>query len=609
MTLRPDFLARMLIRMAALFVLGLPLFLHAQFLDPAVAFKPSLAALDGRTLAVRFAVAPGYYLYRDKFRFDADGVTLGLPEFPPGKEKEDDIFGKVEVYDHEIQVRLPVLRNASGTLRFPLRLTFQGCAEAGLCYPPQTATLMASLPDDPILDRVETPAPSGDESSRIAERLRTGGFLVNLLAFFLAGLLLAFTPCVLPMIPILSGIIVGQGKLVSRKTGLALSLAYVLGMALTYAGAGVAAGLTGNLLAAALQSPWVLFPFAAIFVFLALSMFGFYTLQLPAALQGRLTEESGRIGRWFRLRGLAVFLMGVLSALIVGPCVAAPLAGALLYIGTTGDAVLGGAALFTMAFGMGVPLLLVGISAGTLLPRSGPWMVRVRKGFGVLLLLTAVWLVSPVIPTVVEMLADATILILSAVYLHALEPLPPHARGIERFWKGVGILLLIAGASLFIGALGGSRDILQPLAVFRQGSAIAVPDAAANPVTPRETLDFEPIADLDALEQRLAKARAQGSPVLIDFYADWCVACKEMESLTFRAPEVQEHMRRFTRLRVDVTANLARDKELLRRFQLFGPPGIVFFDAQGTELTRLKVVGFKNAIAFAETLGQAAARP
>ncbi|MDR3353384.1 MAG: protein-disulfide reductase DsbD [Zoogloeaceae bacterium] len=597
--------------------------LYAQeFLDPAVAFRVSIAAQDGQTLAVRFAIAPGYYLYRDKFRFSsADGPRLGAAEFPPGKVKEDEIFGRVEVHDRDFTVRLPVERNASGALRFSLLVTFQGCAEAGLCYPPQTTTLLANLPAASALTALpgttgdaagDAPAVSpGNDESRIAERLRTGGFLANLLAFFLAGLLLAFTPCVLPMLPILSSIIVGQGKQVSRKTGFALSLAYVLGMALAYAGAGVAAGLTGNFLAAALQNAWVLVPFAAIFVLLAFSMFGFYSLQLPAALQGRLAAQSGSIAQRPGLRGLAVFLMGAVSALIVSPCVAAPLAGALLYIGKTGDAFLGGAALFTMALGMGVPLLLIGLSAGTLLPRSGPWMKRIKQGFGVLLLLTAVWLLVPVIPAFAVMLADALILMFSALHLRALEPLPPEARSGERFWKGIGILLFLTGVSLFIGLLGGSRDPLQPLAVFQQRTNPEIPVTTATSAAPVATPvaeiaadvpAFAPITSLDELEQGLSVARSRQQAVLIDFYADWCRDCKEMERLTFADPAIRERLRAFQLFRVDVTANRAQDKALLQRFQLFGPPGIIFFDADGKERAEAKVVGFKNAEAFAKAL-------
>ncbi len=564
---------------------------HAEeFLDPAVAFKPSVKALDGQTIEVSYEIAKGYYLYRDKFRFAVDGdtATLGTPSFPKGKEHNDENFGKVEVYYKSVTTRVPVERMSSGPLPLKIKVTSQGCADAGVCYPPQTQVLGVELPDPASAPAASTLPAEGDESGRIAATLKNAGFWTSLAFFFIAGLGLSLTPCVFPMIPILSGIIAGQGHKNSHARGFVLSLTYVLGMAITYAAAGVAAGMTGTLLSAALQNPWVLGSFALIFVVLSFSMFGFYELQLPTALQSKLSEESGHLQGG---RGVGVFLMGALSALIVGPCVAAPLAGALLYIGQTGDAVFGGVALFVMAIGMGAPLIAVGIAGGSLLPKTGAWMEGVKKAFGVLLLATAVWLVSPVMPTVVSMLAWAGLLIIPAIYLHALDPLPPHAKGWLRFWKGIGIVMLLTGAALLIGALAGNRDPLQPLAGLR-GQAVAAEE---------KRLPFERVKSVTELETRINTA---GRPVMLDFYADWCVSCKEMERLTFSDPAVQAKLAGFTLLQADVTANTDDDKALLAKFKLFGPPGIIFYDAKGQEISAVRIVGFQDAVLFQKSLQQ-----
>ncbi|NTV68646.1 MAG: protein-disulfide reductase DsbD [Azonexaceae bacterium] len=563
---------------------------HAEeFLDPAVAFKPSVKALDGQTLEISYEIAKGYYLYREKFRFAVDGetATLGTPSFPKGKEHDDENFGKVEVYYKTVAIRVPVERTSSGPLPLKLNVTSQGCADAGVCYPPQTQPLNVNLPDPASAPPAATTG-SGDESGQIAATLKHAGFWTSLAFFFLAGLGLSLTPCVFPMIPILSGIIAGQGHKNSHARGFALSLAYVLGMAVTYAAAGVAAGLTGTLLSAALQNPWVLGSFALVFVILSFSMFGFYELQLPSSLQSKLSEESGHLQGG---RGIGVFLMGALSALIVGPCVAAPLAGALLYIGQTGDAVFGGVALFIMALGMGAPLIAVGIAGGSLLPKTGPWMEGVKKAFGVLLLATAVWLIAPVVPPVASMLAWAALLIIPAIYLHALDPLPPHAKGWNRFWKGIGIVMLLTGAALLIGALAGGRDPLQPLAGLR-GQAMAAEE---------KRLPFERVTSVADLE---SKIRAAGKPVMLDFYADWCVSCKEMERFTFSNPAVQAKLAGFTLLQADVTANSDNDKALLAKFKLFGPPGIIFYDGKGQENKAVRIVGFQDAGQFQKSLQQ-----
>lgn len=576
-----------------LFLLLISGFVHAaDLLPPLLAFKPTVRAIDGQTIEVRFEIAKGYYLYRDNFRFAAEppSIQLGAPALPKGREKDDDTFGRVEVYYEEALIRVPVERNSSGVLPLTLHITSQGCADIGVCYPPQKQSLSLELPDVATLPAQEAVVvASSDESGRIAGLLKDASAWVVIASFFGFGLLLSLTPCVFPMIPILSGIIVGAGRAgkgVSHARGFVLSLGYVLGMAVTYALAGVAAGYSGTLLSVSLQNVWVLGGFALIFVALALSMFGFFELQLPSFIQSRISEETTHLKRG-SLAG--VTLMGSLSALIVGPCVAAPLAGALLYIGQTGDAFLGGAALFSMGLGMGVPLLAVGLSAGTLLPKSGAWMEAIKKAFGVVLLATALWIVSPVIPVALQMLGWAALLIVPAIFMHAIDPLPPHAHSGAGFWKGVGLLMLLAGAAMLAGALSGAQDPLRPLAALGSGKALAE----------TRQLPFERVRSLSDLDERIKTA---GKPVMLDFYADWCVSCKEMERFTFSNPRVQKQLSGWQLLQADVTANSDDDKALLARFGLFGPPGILFFNSAGEEIKNVRVIGFQGADEFLETL-------
>ena len=593
------------------------LFCSAQFasaaqpalLEPEQAFRFSARALDASTIEVRYQIADGYYLYRERFAFAAEpaGVKLGTAQIPQGKKKKDEFFGEVQTHRGELKITVPVTEAVDG--KIALIATSQGCADVGVCYVPMdskiqlamaggTSTVVgamtgARIGDDPLSRLLQqggakTAAPVA-EDWRIAAMFQ-GGFGWLIASFFGFGLLLSFTPCVMPMIPILSGIIVGRGTPVTRMQGFALSVAYVLGMAITYAIAGVAAGLSGAMLSAALQNPWVLGSFAAVFVMLALSMFGLYELQLPERLQARLTETSNRLpgGRF-----TGVFAMGVLSALIVGPCVAAPLAGALLYISQSGDLVLGGSALFVMALGMGVPLLVVGASAGALLPKAGPWMDTVKRFFGVLLIAVAIYLVSPLLPLAAQMSAWAGLLIVSAVFLRVIDPLPQHAHGFQRFSKGVGVIALLAGAAYMVGAFSGAKDILRPLSGLTAGE-VAAPAAS-------ESL-FKRVADGAALDAAI-KAAA-GKPVLLDFYADWCVSCKEMERFTFADAQVQRRLAGMVKVQADVTANNAEHQALLKRFRLFGPPGIVFFDKNGKEINGLRVIGFQNAEKFAAVLDE-----
>lgn len=569
----------------------------AEPLDPEQAYRFSARALDEKTIEARWSIQPDYYMYREKIAFRAAGATLGEPALPKGKEKEDEFFGKVETYRGELVIRIPVLAGGGAIV---LQADSQGCWDEGICYPPMTqeAKLTLAAMSTPATGAsAASPAPSfsaapagGDESGEIAQLLKNAGFWFAVATFFGFGLLLSLTPCVFPMIPILSGIIVNHGHAVTHLRAFTLSLAYVLGMAITYALVGVAAGFSGTLLSAALQNAWVLGTFALVFVALSFSMFGFYELQLPAALQSKLSDTANHQGGSLG----AIALMGALSALIVGPCVAAPLAGALLYIAQTKDAVLGGIALFAMGLGMGAPLLAVGVFSRSFLPKAGPWMEAVKKFFGVVLLATALWLVSPVLPAWVAMLGWAALLIVPAIYLHALDPLPPHATGWHRLWKGIGMLMLLTGAAMLAGLLGGSRDPLQPLAFLRGGSAVAAAPAPS----------FEKVRNVAELDARLAAAQTDNKPVMLDFYADWCVSCKEMEKFTFADPAVAAKMKEFVLLKADVTANNEDDKVLLKRFGLFGPPGIIFFKG-GQEIAGLRVVGYQPPARFLPTLAKA----
>lgn len=593
----------------------------ADFLPEEQAFALKAEVKDGHTLTLGFQVAEGYHLYRERLGVTADPAEAlkSAPVWPAGRVVHDDNFDKdVEVYDKPVSVDVPLSATAQ-TLR--LSVSHQGCADQGLCYPPRTQTVKVSTEGGALLKvaiEEETsdtavaatdtstaaaaatatasagPA-AGTDESRIAGALRSGRLPTIAGVFLLAGLLLSFTPCVLPMVPILSSIIVGQGgEHMSRSRGFMLSLAYALGMALVYTSFGVVAGLLGEGLAAALQNPWVLGAFAILLATLSLSMFGLFPLQMPNFIQSRLTEASGRMqgGRFF-----GVFVMGGLSALIVGPCVAAPLAGALVYISQTRDVLVGGVALFSLAMGMSVPLLLVGLSAGSLLPRAGVWMERVKVFFGVLLLGVAIWMVTPVLPTPAVMALWGTLALGCAVFLRVLDPLPVEAGASTRLAKGVGALLAVVGLAQWVGALSGGADAWQPLRhLARQGGGETVA-AAGGGAAAAETMNFRRVKSVQELDAAISAA---GKPVMLDFYADWCVSCKEYERFTFRDDQVREKLAGLEKIQVDVTENNADDKALLRRFGLFGPPGIVFFDARGREQHR--VIGYLAAPEFLQRL-------
>ena len=610
-----------------------------DFLEPEKAFQFSARALDEKRVEVRFSIAPGYYLYREQFKFAAAGAALSPVVLPPGKVKYDRTFEKdLETYRDKVTVVVPVEQAGA---EFKLVTTSQGCADAGLCYPPMQSEANVSLTGFGGSGLVRVAAPQGpsgtrsssawaapdaskpvvpvvNEASAIEAVLQGGAFWSVVGAFFIAGILLSLTPCVLPMLPIISSIVVGQGPAgpalagagapmprtgqaagpgpgnpataentaarpstaVSRRRGFALAASYSFGMAVVYTAFGVAAGLAGEGLAAALQNPWVLGLFALALVGLALSMFGVYSLQLPQFLTCRFMSASQKLPAG---RVAGVCAMGGVSALIVSPCVAAPLAGALLYLSQTRDVWLGGTALFSLASGMSVPLLLVGASAGALMPRAGAWMVEVKAAFGFLLLGVALWTVQSVLPAPLVLALWGTLLLAAAVAL---------LRGGRRtVWRHAAAALLgLLGAVQIVGAAAGGTDPLQPLARLGIGGS--------EQDLPRFTR-VRNVAELDAA------VRQAGRPVMLDFYADWCVSCKEMERYTLTDAKVQKKLAGALLLKADVTANTDDDRELLRRFRLFGPPGTVFFDASGQEIVSARFVGFQNSRRFLETLAKA----
>ncbi|HET9113424.1 MAG TPA: protein-disulfide reductase DsbD [Burkholderiales bacterium] len=570
-----------------------------SFLSPDQAFRVQLVAVKPDTLQARFTVAPRYYLYQDKLHFAVKqpaGVRIKTLVLPTPEIKSDPNFGQMKVYHHDFAVNMVLSRPLTAGEKVQISAGYQGCSELGICYPPQTQVLAPGNGANaaaPHSDVAAAPANSQDASLSNIERVLHGGnFWIVIATFFGAGVLLALTPCVFPMIPILSGIIAGQ-RHVTRLSSFLLALAYVLGMAITYALVGVVAALSGTLISNTLQNPVALSIGAALFVALALSMFGLFELQLPSFIQSKFSDASNRVkGGNFA----GVFVMGALSALIVGPCVAPPLAAALAYIAKSGNTLLGGWALFSLAIGMGMPLLLVGLSAGALLPRAGSWMNAIKNFFGVLMLGVAIWLITPLIAVWLQMLLWAALLVLSAVYWHALDALPQNASGLRRLWKGFAVLLLLAGAGIFTGMMAGGRDILQPLAIFH---------TAAAPETAQTALEFQPVRNLAELDSALA--HSDGKPVMLDFYADWCTSCKEMARDTFDDPVIRQRLAKMTLLQADITANTPNDDALRKRFGVFGPPALIFFNAHGKEIPE-HVIGYQTPAEFSQTLNKYSAQ-
>lgn len=587
---------------------------HASgFLPPNQAFRLSLQVASAERLVAHWFIAKGYHLYRNRMKFSlrhAPGLKLGKIRLPKGRVINGPYLGRQAIYEHPVSVTVPIRRNGIGPGSGTLVVSYQGCADKGICYPPITRHLAFELPPKgqaPAASAGSAPMATtahgdpgggstqagGTEQGRLAQFLLHKPLWMSLGLFFIIGLGLAFTPCVFPLLPILSGIIVGQKKTPSATRTFTLSLVYVLAMSLTYTAAGVIVGLTGAGIQGWFQNPWVLSAFAAIFVLLSLSMFGFYELQMPHPVQSRLTELSNR-QQGGNLAGVAV--MGFLSALIVGPCVTAPLVAALLVIANTGNAVLGGLGLFSLSLGMGAPLLIICTACGRFLPRAGAWMEPIKHVFGVLMLAVAIWMLSRFLPAWATAGLSALLLIASGIYMSALEPVAIASPGWHKLRKSAGFVLLLWGSLVLIGISAGDSSMLTPLkAVFSR--------TGGGPKTPAtHALSFRPVQSVQALDAALASAR--GRPVMLDFYANWCVSCKELAANTFSNPKVRNALSRFVLLRADVTADNGAEQALLKRFGLYGPPGVIFFASNGREQRGLQVVGYQPPGKFLRDLAQ-----
>ncbi len=570
--------------------------LHAAFpkqniLTPEEAFKVSSVQSD-KGVDIKIKLGDKMYAYDDKLHvqlLEPKKVLLDKESTRPKPVK----FHEFIVHRKDININIPmdIIRKYVKSGKYKIKISYQGCSERGLCYSPMSNTYDFTLLKSE--KKIKTPqnntvSTNTSQEDTIANTIKNSSFLIVLLTFFGFGLLLSLTPCVFPMIPILSSVIVSQSsKDMSVKKAFFLSLVYVLAMSLAYTIAGVMAGLFGANIQTALQDPWVLSIFSLIFVLLSFSMFGFYDIQMPSFIQSKLSKNSNKGG----VVGVAV--MGFLSALIVGPCVAAPLAGALIYIGQSGDALLGGAALFVMSLGMGVPLLIIGAGAGKFMPRPGVWMDNIKAFFGVLMLAVAIYMLSRILDSQIIMLLWMALLLISSIYMGALETLNKETSGWSKFFKGIGIIIFIYSIFLFIGAMRGATNPLNPL----EEKNIKVA-RLQNSNTIAEHAVFQRVKTLDELNKIIQSSK---KPVMIDFYADWCISCKELDEKTFKNTQVRSRMDKMKLLRIDVTKNDNEDKKLLKRFNVFGPPAIIFFK-NGVELKSLKVVGYKNAQEFAPQL-------
>jgi thiol:disulfide interchange protein DsbD len=570
---------------------------NADFLPVDEAFEPILTAIDGNNVEVAIRVTDGYYLYKDKISVKAvsDVAQAGTLDLPAGEMKTDQYFGEMEVYHGDVFGKLSIARATPEAMDLNLEVRYQGCADGGICYPPVTRMLTVSLPQATAVSALAAVSTAASavpisEQAKLAQIISGSSLLVVVGTFFGAGLLLAFTPCVLPMVPILSGIIAGEGKDVSASRGFSLALSYVMGMALVYTAAGVAAAAAGLQLQATFNQPWILALFSGLFVVLAAGMFGMYDLQMPSAIQSRLANVSSgqRSGT-----AIGAFVMGAISSLIVTACVAPALIAALTVMAQTGDMVRGGMALFAMSMGMGAPLLAVGAAQGKLLPSAGPWMVAIKNAFGFMMLGLAIWMMSRVMPGEITLALWGILIFMAGVYMGGLTTLTPESAGMQKFGKGAGLLAVIYGAVLLVGALAGSNSILRPLEALNTGGG--GPAAVAE----HRGLDFQRIKTTADLDAAVAQAAASGKSAMLDFYADWCVSCIEMEEFTFTDGDVQTALSNTVLLQADVTLNDEEDQALLKRFGVFGPPTIIFFGSDGVQRHGYEVVGYMKAKDFA----------
>lgn len=568
--------------------------IYSEPLPAAQAFQVEVKQLDPNTFSLNWTIKPDYFLYSDRIQLipaSDSNINLGSLRLPPTLTKKDKQGHSYTVYRNQVSIPVDVLGISPGESL--IQLKYQGCSDDGFCYPSETKEIKISIDSQLALTTVsleegKPPSSTAEENTsadKISQVFSEHNWFMVLLIFYGFGLLLSFTPCILPMVPVLSGIIVGHGKEVTTKKAFFLSLSYVLSMSVTYAALGAVVAVLGENLQISMQSPWAISIFSLLFVLLALSMFGFYEFKLPNSWQAKITGSS-REQRGGHYLGAAI--MGCLSTLILSPCVTAPLIGVLTYIAQSHNVLLGSLTLFVLSLGMGTPLLLIGTSAGKLLPKSGNWMNVIKGFFGIILLGVAIYLMTRILPNSLTMFLWACLFIFSGIYAGALTPSQTHQ---EKGKQGIGIILFIYGLLILIGTSMGAHDPLQPLAVLKNTSINQLPTKPAVPQT------------LAAVEQQIKDAH--GTPVLLDFYADWCTSCKVMESTTFQDPKVQKLLRQFKFIRIDVTNNSLKDKELMHHFNVIAPPSFLFFDQQGKALNQLKTVGEVSTAQFIKILQDA----